>query len=52
SDVQGFFNPRGYTGKGQEGRGRGHDFLTLVKPRPARRVGGFIEPFRTAEFSL
>ena len=28
SDAQGFFNPHGYMGKGQKGKGWGQDFLT------------------------
>ena len=43
SDVQGFANPQGYKGKGKEGGGRGQDFLTLKKPQPLTRVGGFCE---------
>jgi hypothetical protein len=32
SDVQGFVNPQGSRGKGQEGKGQGKDFITLNKP--------------------
>jgi hypothetical protein len=32
SDVQGFINPQGSRGKGQEGKGQGKDFMTLNKP--------------------
>ena len=50
SDGQGLTNPYGFAGKGMKGRGRGHDFLTLVKPQPARRVTGLSRPMGISHF--
>jgi hypothetical protein len=49
SDVQGFVNPHGYTGKGTWGKGRGQGIGTLAKPLPSMRVGvtrRFLEGYR------
>ena len=34
SDVQWLGKPLGFKGKGQEGKGKGKDFMTLNKPLP------------------
>jgi hypothetical protein len=41
SDCQGYRNPRGYQPRVVAGAGTGMKFVTLHKPVPAARVGGF-----------
>ena len=41
SDVQGFANLHGYTGKGTWGKGRDQGIGTLTKPLPSTQVGGY-----------
>ena len=45
SDVQGFVNPHGLTGKGTWGKGRGQGFRTLTKPLPSTQVWGYLQLF-------
>ena len=43
SDVQGFVPPPRVRGRGQEGKGRGQDFLTLIQTPTLLKGWGFCE---------